>query len=60
MVMIAGARDAALAQEEAREIVGRFPRGRLIVCEQSGHLPMMEEPELVTQALRQWLKFLSE
>ncbi|MGA7200917.1 MAG: alpha/beta hydrolase, partial [Candidatus Cybelea sp.] len=56
MVMIAGARDATLAQEEAREIVGRFPRGRLIVCEQSGHLPMMEEPELVTQALRQWLK----
>jgi pimeloyl-ACP methyl ester carboxylesterase len=56
MVMIAGARDATLAQEEAREIVGHFPRGRLIVCERSGHLPMMEEPELVTQALRQWLK----
>jgi pimeloyl-ACP methyl ester carboxylesterase len=56
MVMIAGARDAVLAQEEAREVVGRFPRGRLIVCEASGHMPMLEEPELVTQALRQWLK----
>ena len=56
MVMIAGAQDAALTLEEARETVGRFPRGRLVVCPQSGHVPMMEEPELVTQALRQWLR----
>jgi pimeloyl-ACP methyl ester carboxylesterase len=56
MVMVAGAQDATQSQEEAREIVGRFARGRLIVCRRSGHLPMMEEPEVVTQALRQWLK----
>jgi 3-oxoadipate enol-lactonase len=56
MVLIAGARDATLTQEEAEEIVGRFPRGRLVVCKESGHLPMMEEPDLVTAALREWLK----
>jgi pimeloyl-ACP methyl ester carboxylesterase len=56
MVMIAGARDATLTQGEAREIVGRFPRGRLVVCKESGHVPMMEEPELVSAALREWLK----
>ena len=55
MVMIAGARDATLTQAEAREIVGRFPRGRLVVCNESGHLPMMEEPQLVSTALHEWL-----
>jgi pimeloyl-ACP methyl ester carboxylesterase len=53
--MIAGAQDATLTQAEAREIVACFPRGRLVVCNESGHLPMMEEPELVSAALREWL-----
>jgi len=57
MLMIAGAADRFVALDEARSIVARFPRGRLIVCETSGHLPMLEEPERVTAALR---GFLSE
>jgi 3-oxoadipate enol-lactonase len=55
MVMIAGAQDATLTQAEATDVVGRFPRGRLVLCTKSGHLPMMEEPELVSAALREWL-----
>ncbi|MGC9991488.1 MAG: alpha/beta hydrolase [Candidatus Cybelea sp.] len=56
MVMIAGAQDATLTQEEAEAVVERFPRGRLVLCAESGHMPMMEEPELVSAALREWLK----
>jgi pimeloyl-ACP methyl ester carboxylesterase len=26
-----------------------------VLCEQSGHLPMLEEPQRVTDALESWL-----
>jgi len=56
MVMIAGAHDATLTRVEAKGVAERFPRGRLVLCNESGHVPMMEEPEVVTAALRQWLE----
>jgi 3-oxoadipate enol-lactonase len=55
MLMVAGARDQVVSMEEARAIARRFPKGRLAVCGESGHLPMLEEPELVTAALAEWL-----
>ncbi len=55
MLMIAGAHDGVVAIEEARSIAARFPRGRLVVCDESGHLPMLEEPRRVTEALETWL-----
>ncbi|HVN69145.1 MAG TPA: alpha/beta hydrolase [Candidatus Binatia bacterium] len=55
MLMVAGGADAVLPIEEARAVAGAFGRGRLAVCERSGHLPMLEEPELVTAALEEWL-----
>ncbi|MBV9718574.1 MAG: alpha/beta fold hydrolase [Candidatus Eremiobacteraeota bacterium] len=55
MLTIAGASDRVVQMDEARDIARRFPRGRLVVCEQSGHLPMLEEPERVSDALRAWL-----
>lgn len=51
VLVIAGARDAAIPLAEARATADAFPRGRLVVCENSGHLPMLEEPEKVTAAL---------
>lgn len=56
MVMIAGARDRVLALEEAGAVVERFPQGRLVVCDESGHLPMLEEPKRVSDALEAWLE----
>jgi pimeloyl-ACP methyl ester carboxylesterase len=44
-----------VSMEEARAIARRLPKGRLAVCGESGHLPMLEEPELVTAALAEWL-----
>jgi 3-oxoadipate enol-lactonase len=55
MVAIAGGCDALLGRQEAIAVAGVFPRGRLVVCERSGHLPMLEEPEGVTSALRDLL-----
>ncbi len=51
VVVIAGGYDALIPVEEARAVARAFPRGRLIVCENSGHVPMLEEPQTVTDAL---------
>jgi 3-oxoadipate enol-lactonase len=55
VLWIAGALDGAVSEEEVRSDAGRFPRGRVAICEESGHLPMMEEPERVTATLTSWL-----
>jgi len=51
VLVVAGGGDAVISVEEARAVAGAFPRGRLVVCENSGHLPMLEEPGKVTGAL---------
>jgi 3-oxoadipate enol-lactonase len=56
VLTIAGARDAVVPLEEARASVQRFARGRLVIAEESGHLPMLEEPALVTSSLQEWLR----
>lgn len=55
VLVVAGARDAVVPIEEARAVARAFPRGRLLVCEGSGHLPMLEEPKRVTGALAEFL-----
>ncbi|MBV8117927.1 MAG: alpha/beta fold hydrolase [Candidatus Eremiobacteraeota bacterium] len=51
VLVIAGGRDSVILMEESRAIADAFPRARLVVCERSGHLPMLEEPEKVSDAL---------
>jgi 3-oxoadipate enol-lactonase len=55
VLVVAGARDAVIPIEEARAVARAFPKGRLVVCERSGHLPMLEEPDRVTEALTELL-----
>jgi 3-oxoadipate enol-lactonase len=55
MLFIAGGWDDVVPMEEAREIVARFPNGQLVVCDESAHVPMLEEPERVGAALASWL-----
>ena len=55
VLAVAGARDAVVPMEEARAVARAFPQGRLVVCERSGHLPMLEEPDRVTGALAELL-----
>jgi 3-oxoadipate enol-lactonase len=54
-LVVAGAADSVLSLEEARAVARAFPDGRLVVCEHSGHLPMLEEPERLTEALERFL-----
>jgi len=55
VLVLAGARDAIIPMEEARAVARAFPKGRLVICERSGHLPMLEEPARVTEALSEFL-----
>jgi len=51
VAVIAGVADAALPLVQAQAIAAAFPNGRLVPCEHSGHVPMLEEPDRVTEAL---------
>lgn len=55
MLMVGGGCDRVVGLDEARSIAARFPRGRLVLCEQSGHVPMLEEPGRLAGALESWL-----
>ncbi|MFY9666288.1 MAG: alpha/beta hydrolase [Candidatus Cybelea sp.] len=55
MLMVGGACDRVVGADEARSIAAQFRRGRLVLCEQSGHLPMLEEPQYLAGVLESWL-----
>jgi 3-oxoadipate enol-lactonase len=55
MLMLAGGSDRTLPIAEARADAERFARGRLAICNASGHLPMLEEASCVDGALQAWL-----
>jgi pimeloyl-ACP methyl ester carboxylesterase len=54
-LVLAGGLDRVVPLEEARSVAAKFPRAELVICDESGHLPMMEEPPRVTDALARWL-----
>jgi pimeloyl-ACP methyl ester carboxylesterase len=51
VLLVAGRHDKGSTIEEAQTAARVFPNGRLVVCEESAHLPMVEEPEVVARAL---------
>jgi len=55
VLVLAGANDTVVDEEEARKITQHFPRGELTICANSAHLPMLESPQCVNEALRTWL-----
>ena len=55
VLVVAGAGDGIASVQELRGVAAAFPSGQLSVCPQSGHAPMLEEPEALTQALEGWL-----
>jgi 3-oxoadipate enol-lactonase len=54
VLAIAGRADSIPARE-VEEMVAAFPHARLVWAEHSGHLPMLEEPQVVVDALRAFL-----
>lgn len=54
-LVLAGAEDGLLPVRRQEFLAGLLPYGRLQVIPQSGHLPMLEQPEAVTTALQDFL-----
>lgn len=54
-LVVSGARDLVVGADEARCMAQTFPKGEFVACERSGHLPMLEEPQCVTESLRDWM-----
>jgi 3-oxoadipate enol-lactonase len=55
VLVVSGARDRVVDTDEARAVARTFASGELVSCERSGHLPMLEEPERVSEVLRAWI-----
>jgi 3-oxoadipate enol-lactonase len=55
VLVVAGRADAVIPAEEAAAVAAAFPNGRLLTLEASGHMPMLEEPDRVSEALEAFL-----
>ncbi len=54
-LVLCGREDGLTPPELAQEMAKEIPNSRLIIVDHSGHLSALEQPEQVTQALREWL-----
>jgi len=50
-VVFAGRHDKIVPAAESEAMAKAIPGAKLVWCETSGHVPMLEEPELVTREL---------
>jgi len=55
-VIIAGAQDSLIPVEKSREMEQLLPRGWLVEVPNAGHMPMMETPEMVAEALHRLIE----
>ena len=51
VLLVAGDQDAIIPLERTRALAARLQRGRLVVVPRAGHMPMLENPQVVGQAL---------
>jgi pimeloyl-ACP methyl ester carboxylesterase len=58
-LLVWGRHDQFSSVERPSAILTRVSSARLIVLEDCGHLPTLEQPEACTQAAREWLKRVS-
>jgi pimeloyl-ACP methyl ester carboxylesterase len=55
-LLLWGRQDQFTGVERAHAIAARVPSARLVVLEECGHLPTLEQPEAATRAAREWLR----
>ncbi len=55
-LVVAGRHDQIVPVAESESIARAIPASRLVWCERSGHLPMIEEPEVLGDALARFVK----
>ncbi len=51
-VVVAGAQDQIVALDVARHMANALPQGQFLAIQHAGHLPMIEQPDMTTAALR--------
>lgn len=54
-LVLTGREDTVVPLEIHQQMAAAVPNSRLVIVEQCGHLSTLEQPEVVTQALRDWL-----
>lgn len=54
-LVLTGQEDSVIPLEVHREMAALLPDSQLVIIEHCGHLSTIEQPELVTAALRDWL-----
>jgi pimeloyl-ACP methyl ester carboxylesterase len=54
-LILCGAEDGLTPPRRHEFMVGLMPNARLFVVEGAGHLPTLEQPQVITAALRGWL-----
>jgi pimeloyl-ACP methyl ester carboxylesterase len=54
-LVLTGREDRVVPLSIHEAMVRQLPNSRLVIVEQCGHLSTLEQPEIVTQALRDWL-----
>jgi 3-oxoadipate enol-lactonase len=54
-LILAGEKDQIVPRAKAEEMVTVLPKGTLAVIENSGHTPMLEQPQATTAAIRAFL-----
>jgi pimeloyl-ACP methyl ester carboxylesterase len=55
VLVVCGEQDALTPLADHQEMAAMLHNAELVVIKDSGHMTPMEQPQAVTQALRQWL-----
>ena len=55
-LILCGRNDVLCPVDRHQDMHAMIPHSRLVIIEEAGHLPTIEEPETVTQALRDLLE----
>ncbi|MGW7528819.1 alpha/beta fold hydrolase [Streptomyces sp. NPDC054783] len=59
-LVVAGAQDELVPEDEAQRMAAALPRGRLVTVPRAGHLPSLEAPDVFTGALTRLLDEIAE
>jgi pimeloyl-ACP methyl ester carboxylesterase len=55
-IVLAGRQDKVVPPSESEAMAKAIPGARLVWCEKSGHMPMMEEPDVVSRSLSELIR----
>jgi pimeloyl-ACP methyl ester carboxylesterase len=55
-LIVAGSRDQIIPLEKAKSLAATLPMATLALVDNAGHMPMLEQPQATTTAIRQFLQ----